>query len=425
MWRRAACHAGFAGNANAGGSPAPGRALVRPPGRWATSPYNYASLGRGRIMLRRFLLVFVAIACLLAGGSAGAQPAPAVAAASWLLYDVTSGQVIAAQNADERRDPASLTKLMTAYLSFGALRSKALTPSQPVNVSERAWRAEGSRMFVEPRRAVSVDELLRGMIIQSGNDASIALAELVAGSEPAFAEKMNAEAQRLGLASTHFVNATGLSDPQHYSTANDLGLLAAALIRDYPDFYPLYSIKEYRYNNITQPNRNRLLWIDPAVDGVKTGHTDAAGWCLVASAKRGERRLLSVVLGAASDAARAVESQKLLNYGFQAFDTVQLYPSGKAVSTLRVWKGATAEVPAGFLADRFLTLPKGKAAKLELTLTATEPLVAPVAKGQPIGTVKVVLEGRMLAEYPLLALADVPLASLFGRAWDTLRLWFK
>ena len=314
---------------------------------------------------------------------------------------------------------------MTAYLAFGALRAKTLTPSQPVNVSERAWRAEGSRMFVEPRRAVSVDELLHGMIIQSGNDASIALAELVAGSEPAFAEKMNAEAQRLGLASTHFVNATGLSDPQHYSTANDLGLLAAALIRDYPDFYPLYSIKEYRYNNITQPNRNRLLWIDPAVDGVKTGHTDAAGWCLVASAKRGERRLLSVVLGAASDAARAVESQKLLNYGFQAFDTVQLYPSGKAVSTLRVWKGATAEVPAGFLADRYLTLPKGKAAKLELTLTATEPLVAPVAKGQPVGTVKVVLEGRMLAEYPLLALADVPLASLLGRAWDTLRLWFK
>ena len=314
---------------------------------------------------------------------------------------------------------------MTAYLAFGALRAKTLTPSQPVNVSERAWRAEGSRMFVEPRRAVSVDELLHGMIIQSGNDASIALAELVAGSEPAFAEKMNAEAQRLGLANTHFVNATGLSDPQHYSTANDLGLLAAALIRDYPDFYRLYSIKEYRYNNITQPNRNRLLWIDPAVDGVKTGHTDAAGWCLVASAKRGERRLLSVVLGAASDAARAVESQKLLNYGFQAFDTVQLYPSGKAVSTLRVWKGATAEVPAGFLADRYLTLPKGKAAKLELTLTATEPLVAPVAKGQPVGTVKVVLEGRMLAEYPLLALADVPLASLLGRAWDTLRLWFK
>jgi D-alanyl-D-alanine carboxypeptidase (penicillin-binding protein 5/6) len=263
------------------------------------------------------------------------------------------------------------------------------------------------------------------MIVQSGNDASIALAELVAGSEEAFAEKMNAEAQRQGLANTHFVNATGLSDPQHYSSASDLGRLAATLIRDYPEYYPLYALKEFRYNNITQPNRNRLLWIDPAVDGVKTGHTDVAGWCLIASAKRGERRLLSVVLGAASDAARAVESQKLLNYGFQAFDTVQLYPSGKSVSTLKVWKGAAAEVPAGFLADRYLTLPKGKAAKLELTLTATEPLVAPIGKGQPVGTVKVALEGRTLAEYPLLALADVPLASVFGRAWDTLRLWLK
>ena len=375
-------------------------------------------------MLCRFALVFLAFACF-AVGNAGAQPAPSVAAASWLLLDVTSGQVIAAQNADERRDPASLTKLMTAYLAFGALRSNALTPSQPVTVSERAWRAEGSRMFVEPRRAVSVDELLHGMIIQSGNDASVALAELIAGSEAAFAEKMNAEAQRLGLANTHFVNATGLSDAQHYATAADLARLAAALIRDYPDYYPLYAIREYRYNNITQPNRNRLLWIDPTVDGVKTGHTDAAGWCLISSAKRGERRLVAVVLGAGSDAARAVESQKLLNYGFQAFDTVQLYPSGKPVSTLRVWKGATPEVPAGFLADQYLTLPKGKAGKLELSLTATEPLLAPVMRGQRIGTVKVVLEGRPLAEYPLLALAEVPLASIFGRAWDTVRLWFK
>ncbi len=209
-----------------------------------------------------------------------------------------------------------------------------------VNVSTAAWRAEGSRMFIEPRKAVTVDELLRGMIVQSGNDASIALAELVAGTEGAFAERMNAEAKRMGLANTHFTNATGLSDPQHYSTANDLARLAATLIRDFPDDYSLYSLREYRYNNITQPNRNRLLWIDPYVDGVKTGHTEAAGWCLIASAKRGERRLLAVVLGAASDAARTSEAQKLLNYGFQAFDTVQLYQSGKPVSTLRVWKGA-------------------------------------------------------------------------------------
>ncbi len=354
-----------------------------------------------------------------------AFPALAVAAAAWLLQDHTSGALLVAQNADERRDPASLTKLMTAYLAFAALRDKTLTPSQPVAVSERAWRAEGSRMFIEPRRAVSVDELLRGMIVQSGNDASIALAEAVAGSEAAFAEKMNAEAKRLGLANTRFTNATGLSDPQHYSTAADLAKLASALIRDFPDFYPLYSLKEYRYNNITQPNRNRLLWIDPTVDGVKTGHTEAAGWCLVSSARRGERRLVAVVLGAASEAARVSESLKLLNYGFQAYDTVQLYASGQPVSSLRVWKGAAPEVAAGFLADQHVTLPKGKAAKLELTMTASEPLVAPVVRGQKIGVVRVALEGTTLGEFPLLALADVPPASLFGRAWDTVRLWFK
>jgi D-alanyl-D-alanine carboxypeptidase (penicillin-binding protein 5/6) len=280
-------------------------------------------------------------------------------------------------------------------------------------------------MFIEPRRAVSVDELMHGMIVQSGNDASIALAEQVAGSEAAFVAMMNGEAKRMGLANTNFVNVTGLSHPDHYSTARDLALLAAALIRDFPDYYPLYSLKEYRYNNITQPNRNRLLWIDPYVDGVKTGHTDTAGWCLIASAKRGQRRLLSVVLGAATDAVRASESQKLLNYGFQAFDTVQLYQSGKPVSTLRVWKGADNDVPAGLVADGYLTLPKGKADKLQLTLAATEPLVAPVMQGQRVGTVKVALEGRPVAEYPLVALAEVPAASFFGRAWDTVRLWFK
>jgi D-alanyl-D-alanine carboxypeptidase (penicillin-binding protein 5/6) len=261
--------------------------------------------------------------------------------------------------------------------------------------------------------------------VQSGNDASIALAELVAGSEGVFAERMNAEAARLGLANTHFTNATGLSQPQHYSTAADLARLAAALIRDFPDYYPLYSLREYRYNNITQPNRNRLLWIDPYADGVKTGHTDAAGWCLIASAKRGERRLVAVVLGAASDAARTAEAQKLLNYGFQAFDTVQLYASGKPVSSLRVWKGEAGDVAAGFVADQYITLPKGKGEKLALVMTATEPLVAPVAKGQRVGTVKVSLEGKPMAEFPLVALAEVPAANVFGRAWDTIRLWFK
>jgi D-alanyl-D-alanine carboxypeptidase (penicillin-binding protein 5/6) len=360
----------------------------------------------------------------LAQSASAALPAPGVAAQSYFLLDTLSGQTLAAGNSAEKRDPASLTKLMTAYVVFGALRSKAIVPSQMVTVSQKAWRAEGSRMFIEPRKAVSVDELIRGMIVQSGNDASVALAELVAGSEEAFVEKMNRESARLGLAATRFVNATGISDPQHYSTAADMAQLAAALIRDYPEYYPIYSQKEFRYNNITQPNRNRLLWTDPYVDGVKTGHTEAAGWCLVASAKRGDRRLLAVVLGANSDPARAAEAQKLLNWGFQTFDTVQLYQSGKPVSTLRVWKGAQAEIKAGFLADRYLTLPKGKAGNLALTLEAQEPLVAPVARAQRVGVVKVALEGRPMAEFPLIALEDVAPANFFGRAWDTVRLWF-
>ena len=354
----------------------------------------------------------------------GAQGAPAVAAASWIVIDTLSGQTLGAANADERREPASLTKLMTAYVAFGALRAKTIVPSQMVTVSQRAWKAEGSRMFIEPRKAVSVDELLHGVIVQSGNDASIAIAELIGGSEEAFVDMMNREAARLKLTSTHFTNATGLSDPQHYSTAADMARLTAALIKDFPEYYPIYSQKEFRYNNITQSNRNRLLWTDPYVDGVKTGHTDAAGWCLVASAKRGDRRLVSVVLGAASDSARAAESQKLLNWGFQAFDTVALYQSGKPVTTLRVWKGATHDVAAGFLADRYLTLPKGKADKLAVTLESKEPLVAPVLNGQTVGVVKVAFEGKPVAEFPLIALAEVPPANLFGRAVDTVKLWF-
>ncbi len=360
-----------------------------------------------------------------APGVASSTPPPAVAAGAWTLVDTLSGQTIGSANADERRDPASLTKLMTAYVVFGALRGKTIAMEQPVTVSQKAWRAEGSRMFIEPRKPVTVEELVHGMIVQSGNDASIALAELVAGSESAFVEKMNAEAARLGLTNTHFVNATGLTDPQHYSNAADMAAIAAALIRDYPEYYPIYSEKEYRYNNITQPNRNRLLWTDPYVDGVKTGHTEAAGWCLIASAKRGERRLVAAVLGANSDAARASEAQKLLNWGFQAFDTVALYQSGKPVSTLRGWKGAKPDVPAGFLADRYLTLPKGKAAGLALTLEAQEPLVAPVASAQKVGVVKVALDGKPMAEFPLIALEEVPPGGFFGRAVDTVRLWLR
>ena len=352
-------------------------------------------------------------------------PPPAIAAKAYVLVDVLSGQTLVAHNPDEPREPASLTKLMTAYLVFAALRDKQLLPSQMVTVSEKAWRTEGSRMFIEPRKAVSVDELLRGEIVQSGNDAAVALAETVAGSESAFVERMNREAAALGMKNTRFVNATGLSASQQASTAADLARIAAAVIRDFPEYYPLYSIKEYRYNNITQSNRNRLLWSDPYVDGMKTGFTDAAGYCLIASAKRGPRRLLSVVLGAGSDAARASESQKLLNYGFQFYDTVQLYQSGKSIESVKVWKGAEPTVPVGFVADQYVSLPKGEAKNLKLSMETVEPLIAPVARGQRVGVVKVSLEGKPVSEFPLVALDEVAPASLLWRAWDTVRLWFK
>jgi D-alanyl-D-alanine carboxypeptidase (penicillin-binding protein 5/6) len=366
-----------------------------------------------------------AVAGALAQTAPAAVPPPPVAAKAYLLLDVLSGQTLVAQNADEPREPASLTKLMTAYLVFGALRDKQLVPSQMVTVSEKAWRAEGSRMFIDPKKAVSVDELLHGEIVQSGNDAAIALAEAVAGSEEDFVARMNREATRLGMKNTRFVNVTGLPSPQQTSTAADLARIATAIIHDFPEYYALYSLKEYRYNNITQSNRNRLLWTDPYVDGIKTGFTDAAGYCLIASAKRGPRRLLSVVLGAASGAARASESQKLLNYGFQFFDTVQLDQNGQQIETLRVWKGATNSVPVGFVVDEYLTLPKGQAQKLKLTVEAVEPLVAPVARGQGVGAVHVALEGKQVGEFPLVALADVAPASFFGRLLDTVRLWFK
>jgi len=372
----------------------------------------------------------LAFAPAFADSSAASVPAapvppPAIAAKAYVLVDVLSGQTLVAHSADELREPASLTKLMTAYLAFAALRDKQLLPSQMVTVSEKAWRTEGSRMFIEPRKAVSVDELLHGEIVQSGNDAAVALAETVAGSESAFVERMNREAARLGLKNTRFVNATGLSAPQQASTAADLARIAAAVIRDFPEYYPLYSIKEYRYNNITQSNRNRLLWSDPYVDGMKTGFTDAAGYCLIASAKRGPRRLLSVVLGAGSDAARASESQKLLNYGFQFYDTVQLYQSGKSIESIKVWKGAERTVPVGFVADQYVSLPKGEAKNLKLSMETVEPLIAPVARGQRVGVVKVSLEGKPVSEFPLVALDEVAPASLLWRAWDTVRLWFK
>src|SRR3954468_3715158 len=370
----------------------------------------------------------ILIACLLAATAAhaAAPAAPSVIGKAWIIGDLTSDQTLAAQKSDERFEPASLTKLMTAYLVFAALRERKLTLEQQVPVSLRAWRAPGSRMFIQPGKPVNVDELIRGMEIQSGNDACIALAEAVAGSEEAFVQMMNREAERLGMKNTHFMNASGLPDAQHYSTAQDLYTLAAALIRDFPDYYgQYYAIKEFRYNNISQPNRNRLLWLDPSVDGVKTGHTEAAGFCLIASSKRSGRRLLSVLLGSTSESGRAQESLKLLNWGYQFFDGVKLYGAGEAAKTLEVWKGSATLVRVGFRNDVMIALPKGDAAKLKAEMLSQQPLVAPVAQGQRVGTLRVSLDGKPVAEYPLVALDAVSPAGIFGRAWDTLRLWLK
>jgi len=352
-------------------------------------------------------------------------PAPAVAGKSYVLTDFNSGQTLVSQNANERIEPASLTKLMTAYLTFAALKQGRLSMEQTLPVSEKAWRTEGSRMFIEPNKPVTVDQLIHGMIIQSGNDACITLADAIAGSEETFAQMMNQQAQRLGMTNTHFVNSTGLPHPQHYTTAHDLALLAAALIRDFPEFYPLYSIKEYKYNNIAQPNRNRLLWLDPYVDGMKTGHTESAGFCLITSARRGPRRLISVLLGADSDNARTMESQKLLNYGFQFFDTMRMYAKDQTVATLPVWKGSEHQLRAGFRQDMYIAIPRGYYSHLKASMTTTQPLLAPVSAGQRVGTLKLSLDGKPYAEYALTSLDNVQVGGIFSRTWDGLKLLFK
>ena len=371
------------------------------------------------------LAAFLTTLCLPLPALADVPAPPPVAARAWLLMDTASGQLLAAQGEHERAEPASLTKLMTAYLSFSALKAKTLQLAQTVPVSERALRAEGSRMFIESGKPVTVEELLHGMIVQSGNDACIALAEAVAGSQEAFAQMMNREAQRLGMKDTSFVNSTGLSDSRHYSSAYDLALLATAVIRDFPEYYRYYSIREYRYNNITQPNRNRLLRLDPNVDGVKTGYTENAGYCFIASAKRGPRRLLSVVLGTASENVRARESQKLLNFGFQFYDSARLYDKGQTVSTVPVWKGSERVLKAGVAADVSVSVPKGMTDKVKADLVSQQPLLAPVSAGQRVGTLRVMLESKPIREYPVVALENVAVAGFFGRAWDTVRLWLQ
>jgi serine-type D-Ala-D-Ala carboxypeptidase (penicillin-binding protein 5/6) len=357
---------------------------------------------------------------------AQAVPAPQIQAKSWMLIDMSSGHILSSQDADSKLAPASLTKLMTAYLAFNALKEGRIKLDQRPSVSPLAYKAEGSRMFVDPAKPATVEELLNGMIVQSGNDASIILAEAIAGTEAVFAEQMNKEAKRMGLVSTQFRNATGLPDAQHYSTARDLAVLAQHLIRDFPDRYPLYAKKEFRYNDITQPNRNRLLFIDPTVDGLKTGHTEAAGFCLIASAKRdqdgGSRRLVSVLLGASSESARAIESQKLLNYGFQNFESHRVFAAGKQAAEYKVYKAKLPMMSAGFLQDVIVTIPKGSASKVKAEITRNEPFVAPIAKDQKVGMLKVKLEDQVLAERPLVALSGAETAGWFGRTWDALQL---
>jgi D-alanyl-D-alanine carboxypeptidase (penicillin-binding protein 5/6) len=377
----------------------------------------------------KFTLLFL-LALLLptvALAQQGRQPAPTLAAKSWVLYDYTSNQILVSEKGSERIEPASLTKLMTAYLTFNAIKQGRLTTEQLVTPMAEALRTQGeeSRMFLDPNKRVTINELLRGLIVQSANDAARVLAVTLGGSEEGFVATMNKEALRLGMKNTHFVNSTGLPNAQHYSTAYDLALIAATIVRDYPAYYPLYSLREYQYNNVKQSNRNRLLWMDPYVDGMKTGHTGSAGFCLISSAKRDNRRLIAVLIGAASDNLRASESQKLLNYGFQHFETVRLYPKNQAVGSIRIWKGTENRLKAGFRDDLFLSIPRGQMARLKATMETQQPLFAPISGGQKVGTLKLALDGKPYVEFPLVALAPVPMANIFARGWDNIRLFLE
>ena len=362
------------------------------------------------------------LACAVFGAAGQAVAPPPVAARAYILVDALSGQTLAAESADDRFEPASLAKLMTAYVVFAALRERKLDEAQAVPVSENAAKQAGSRMFIAPGKPVTVRELLQGLAVQSGNDAAVALAEAVAGSEEQFVGLMNRQAARLGLANTHFANATGEPARAQYSSARDVASLTLALIRDFPERYPLFAQKEYTYNRVAQTNRNRLLWTDPTVDGVKTGFTEAAGYCLAASARRGERRLVSVVLGARTENLRGTETQKLLNFGFQVYETRRVYAKGVPVAQPEVYKGTRASVPVGFRQDVWLTLPRDHFAGIRGVLVTRKPFVAPLAAGEKAGIMKLMRDNATLAEFPVVALEDVPVAGFLSRGWDTLRL---
>jgi serine-type D-Ala-D-Ala carboxypeptidase (penicillin-binding protein 5/6) len=388
-------------------------------------------------------LILVALATLASNAAAQTPAPPEIAARQYYLIDLASNQVLAEREADAQAEPASLTKLMTAYLVFNAIRDKKLGLDQTLPVSARAWaqrKGGGSLMFIDTTMTPKVSDLLRGMIVQSGNDASIVLAEAVGGSVEAFVAMMNRQAQAWGMKNTQFKNVEGLTEPGHYSSARDVATVAAHIINDHPDHYPIYAMRQFSYNNISQDNRNMLLGRDPSIDGMKTGFTEAAGYCLVASAVRdtpaGKRRLLSVVLGTTSREARAAESQKLLNWGWLAWDAVRLFEAGKPVDTVQVWKGDKPQAKlgaantmaggAGGMGALFVTVPKGEGDKLKTTIERTDPLVAPLTAGQRVGSIKITTAGgTAVATVPLVVMEPVALAGFFGRAWDSIRLWVK
>ena len=381
----------------------------------------------------RTLALTAALAPLWANAQIAQLQPPEIAANNYLLVDVTANQILAAKDVDVAIEPASLTKLMTAYLVFDARRAKKITLEQRLPVSEQAWKMPGSRMFIDPKMQVPVEDLLKGMIVQSGNDATMALAEGVGGTKENFVRLMNEQAKALGMNGTSYKNPEGLTEPGHYTTARDLATLAMRLMRDFPEYTHYYAIKDYRYEGTpaaNSRNRNALLFRDPTVDGLKTGHTNAAGYCLVATANRdipnvGGRRLLSILLGAASDNARANESQKLLNWGYTAYDAVKLFDAGQTMEEAPIWKGSQSTIKIGRETPTVVTVPSGSSGKVTTQIVRTDPLMAPVTKGQQVGVLKVMVADQVAAELPIFGQESVTEGGFFGRSWDAIRLWIR
>ncbi len=374
--------------------------------------------------MRSFLLLIFSVVSMAAGAAVIVPKAPDLDASAYILLDAESGTVLVEHNADERLPPASLTKLMTSYIAVHELELGNVSENTLVPISEKAWRKGGSKMFVRVGTEVPLIDLLRGIIVQSGNDASVAVAEYFAGSEDAYAGWMNQFAERFGMSNSHFMNATGWPADNHYTTARDLATLSLRIIKDHPHYYSLYAEKYYEYNDIRQPNRNKLLWRDPSVDGLKTGHTEAAGYCLAASAVRDNTRLVAVVMGTRSEEARARETQKLLAYGFRYYETRKVYDGGEVLQTNPVWLGAADSVEVGVDDQLYLTLPRGMKGELEVSMTTDEFIEAPVSRGQVVGTLTLSMDGEVQAERPLIALNDVEEAGFFGRLWGSIKLFF-